>query len=357
MKYLPSRPGMLLRTIRLSFLVATFFLSTLATAQDDVFVFRDNGRTTKISGKVTDFAPGMVMIDEGNKTTEIPETSIKKIEFGGEPSALGRARDRMDDGRYADCLEELGKIEEAPSSPFIQHEIDYLNAYCNAQIALRGGDVTANVAGGAINSFVRNYAKSYKFYDATELLGRLLMAIGKPDLAEKEFAKLAQSADPQDQINGYFYQGQAMLLQDNIAGAKTSFSSIGTVDSVDDYAQQYKLVAQCQLARIKALEGDPEGGIADIEAIIKKESPDNKLVFAYAYNARGECYLKQGKTKDAAIAFLFTELLCSLQPEPHAEALFRLAQLWPELEELDRANRARSIIKTRYRNSYWATKL
>ena len=114
---------------------------------------------------------------------------------------------------------------------------------------------------------------------------------------------------------------------------------------------------QCQLAKIMALEGKSEAGRAIVEKIIKEENPDNGMLFAYAYNTLGTCHVQSQQPKPAAIAFLHTELLYGTESDPHAEALYNLAKLWPQLEETDRANRARQALKSRYRNTYWALQL
>ena len=93
---------------------------------------------------------------------------------------------------------------------------------------------------------------------------------------------------------------------------------------------------------------------AKIESLIKNENPDNKLLFAHLYNALGACHESTQNWQEAAIAYLHTELLFSLDPDAHAEALKKLSEIWPKLDETDRANRAAATLKTRYRNSYWA---
>ncbi len=88
--------------------------------------------------------------------------------------------------------------------------------------------------------------------------------------------------------------------------------------------------------------------------MIKSENPDNELLFAYLYNALGACYESSQNWQEAAIAYLHTELLFSVDPDAHAEALKKLSEIWPRLDQPDRATRAMTTLKNRYRNSYWA---
>jgi Flp pilus assembly protein TadD len=102
---------------------------------------------------------------------------------------------------------------------------------------------------------------------------------------------------------------------------------------------------------------NPEQATQTLNELIATESAENSLLFANLYNALGSVYEKAGQLKEARTAYLHTNLLYASEPDEHAEALYHLALIWPQLEETDRANEARDTLKTRYRNSYWAGKL
>ena len=70
----------------------------------------------------------------------------------------------------------------------------------------------------------------------------------------------------------------------------------------------------------------------------------------------GEGHYTERDVKEAARAYLKTELLFTVDPDSHAEALFHLQQLWEQLGEPNRASEARQKINDRYRNTWWATK-
>ena len=81
------------------------------------------------------------------------------------------------------------------------------------------------------------------------------------------------------------------------------------------------------------------------------------MLFAQIYNALGDVQAKAGRLKEAMMAYLHTQLLFASEPDSHAEALFHLAEIWPQLEQTDRANQSRETLKSRYRNSFWARSL
>ncbi len=327
--------------------------------KDTVFLIKkENQRgSSKVTGKVIGSTPDSITVQDGGQSREVPTHTIRKIVYADEPSALERARDRITDGRYADCLTELAKIKKTPPSTFIQREIEYLNAFANANIALAGGDVTAQVAGQAINKFINDNPDAYQTYPAVDLMGKLLLGIGRVNLAEKQFDKLSQAQSPIYKSQGFFQKGNSQLLQEKLDEAKSTFNEIEQINSNDETTRQFKLAAKCQLAKIKALQGDPASAKSEIEAIIKSESEENEMVFAYAYNALGTCHEKLGDLKSAALAFLHNDLLFMSQADARAEALYKLAKIWPQLDKPDAANRARSSLLSQYQNSIWASKL
>ena len=327
-------------------------IGTMANAQDAVYKYRDGGRTSKVSGRITDVSPNGVTIDG----TEIAAVEIKKIVYGKEPLEVDRARSQMESGRYADAIEELGKIQGTVPKA-IQQEIDFINAYSNSQISLRGGNVTPKVAASEVKTFITTHSSSLHLFPAIDQFAKLAFAAGLPEVAEAEFAKLKDSTWPEFKLKGHFYAGQMQIELGKLDDAKASFEAIQAIESNDDMTQTYKLLSTCELARLVGLQGDTATAKKALEKIIKDENPDNKKLFAHLYNALGSVYEKADRKKEAARAYLHTELLYATEVEAHAEALFRLAKIWPQLEETDKANRARETIKTRYRNSYWATKL
>ena len=223
-----------------------------------------------------------------------------------------------------------------------------------AQISLRGGNVTAQNAGKMMVEYIRKYPESYRLFTATELLGRLFESVGRVDLAEKEFAKMSKAEWPEYKTKGLFHLGNAQIKLKEFEKAKQSFSEISQIDANDDETIKYKQLALCLVAKADALAGNTAEAQSTIEAMIKNENPDNKLLFAYLYNALGVCYESAQNWREAAIAYLHTELLFSVDPDAHAEALKKLSEIWPKLDETDRANRAMTTLKNRYRNSYWA---
>ena len=342
------------RTVVGVVLVCLFFvLPDLLSAQDTVFQLRDGGRSAKrVTGRVTAVTANGVTING----SEVPAAQVQKVTYGKEPLEVGRARDQMESGRFSDAIEELGKIK-ANVGANVKQEIDFIRAYSTAQLSLRGGSIVPGTAAKAVRRFITSNPNSYHLVPAKDQFARLAFAAGRPKVAADEFKKLQSTNWLEYKLKGYFHAGQMQIVLGDLELASKNFKAIAGIQSNDNLAQTYKLLAQCELAKIDGLRGNAAPAKAKIEGIIKKENSDNKKLFAHLYNALGATHEKAGRLKEASYAYLHTELLFASESEAHAEAVYHLALIWPQLEQTDRANRARSILLERYRNSYWATKI
>ncbi len=341
-------------------LVVALALETPALAQkDSVFLKADSGdRNTLVRGQIVGTSAFNVTIETDAGQQEFPVSKIKKLTFSGEPRAVERARDHLENQRYDECLTTIRKIDEAPESRFIQQQIKFLEAMAAGNIALRGDPaMTPETAEQLVGNFIKANSDSSGLVVAVDLYGQLLMSSGNLAQAQKEFNKLTKSKWAEYENRGYFFEGETLIHQDQLDAAKQSFTALLNQPGADGETADFKLLAQCQLARISALQGDVAPAIAVLEKIIQEQNVENTRLFAYAYNALGTCYLQSNELKKARDAFLHTQLLFSTEPDAHAESLFRLSKIWSELKETDRSNESRELLTSRYRNSIWAAKL
>lgn len=341
-------------------LLLMILLEAVTWAQkDSIFLQANSGdRNSLVRGQIVGTTAFNVTIKTDSGQQEIPVSKIRKLAFSGEPRALDRARDHLANERYDECLTTIRKLDDTPESRFIQQQIKFLEAMAAGNIALRGDPaMPAETAEQLVGSFIKANSDSYGLVVAVDLYGQLLMSRGKLAAAQKEFNKLTKSKWPEYENRGYFFEGETLIHQDQLDTARQSFTALMNQSGVDEATEDFKLLAQCQLARISALQGDVAPAIAAIEKIIQEQNVENTRLFAYAYNALGTCYLQSNELKKARDAFLHTQLLFSTEPDAHAESLYRLSKIWSELKETDRANETRELLTSRYRNTIWGAKL
>ncbi len=336
-------------------LATALSLPAVALAQLEDQIYTSGGAPTR--GTITAMSPTKVTIDTTGGTRELTVNEIRKINYGGEPGELKSARDAAARGQLEDALESLNKLNPADAPrDVIKQDIEYYKGYCQGKLAMTGGGDKAAAATNLLN-FVKANSGSYHFFEAAELLGDLALGLQSYDAAVKYYGSLANAPWPEYQMKSAVLVASALRAQDNFAGALAKYDEVLGMGLDTAEATEQKLLAQAGKALCLAETGKPEDGIAIVEKVIADNDPQQSpILFGRAYNALGACYRKQGKTKDALLAYLHTELMFNSEPETNAEALYHLSELWASVNRSDRAVRARGLLKDRYSGSAWAKK-
>lgn len=305
-------------------------------------------------------AAAEVTIDMAGLAKKFPASDIIKIAYGDEPTDLTSARNLVVDKNYNSAKDQLAKIDVSKiERDLIKQDVAYYKAFVDAKLALTEGG-NKNDAASALNRFFKASPTSYHFYEAAETLGDLSVAIGKFDLAATYYGEtgLGGAPWPEYKLKAGVLTGRALILAGKFDDAAKAFEAVTGSGENNPEANALKQHAIVGKAQCLAETGKADEGIAMLNEIVAKNDPqlDGKL-FARAYNAMGNCYLKQMKPKEALMAFLKTDLLFFTDSDAHAEALAKLAPLWESTGHADRATDARNKLKERYSGSSWATKL
>jgi len=337
---------------------AALVLSPSAQAQDVVYTL-----SKKSGNRGTIPADGMtateVSLDMAGVAKKFAANEIIKIAFAEDPNELTSARNLTVDKNYNSAKDQLAKLDPAKvERELIKQDVAFYKAFVDAKLALTEGGNKVDAA-KALFAFYKAYPKSYHFFEAAELLGDLSVATANYESAAKYYGDtgLGGAPWPEYKLKAGLLMGRALVLAGKFDDAAKAFETVtgsGETNSEANALKQHAIVGKAQCL---AETGKPEEGIAMLNDIVAKNDPqlDGKL-FARAYNALGNCYLKQSKPKDALMAFLKTDLLFFTDSDAHAEALSKLAALWDTTGHADRATDARNKLRDRYSGSIWASK-
>jgi tetratricopeptide (TPR) repeat protein len=315
---------------------------------------RTTTQTTPIRGEIQKVSPREVELKQGVFTKKIPVNEIVSISYDDGPALLKSALTALGNERYEQALNSLGKIKlEDVRRREIQQDIQFYRALCAARIALNSGQ---NIAATAkqMADFLNEQPGTYHWWQAHEVLGDLYLAAGDDNQAEQRYAELAQAPWKEYRLRAGVAIGRARLAQAKPAEAQRAFDGVLAIEAPDEVAKPYRLSAMLGKAQCLAEQGDDHQAVEAVEAVLAQADPEQIDLYARAYNTLGSALRKTGRTKDALMAFLHVDLLYFTVPEAHAEALANLAELWDELHEPQRADRARQMLKERYGNSRWA---
>jgi tetratricopeptide (TPR) repeat protein len=307
------------------------------------------------SGEVVSMTPTEVTVAKnGAEKENIAVNQIKSIIFDGEPTELTQARVNAANGGYVDALEKLNEIEvNKIDRDFIEQEVQFLKAYCAAQLVLSGTGEIAE-AGRDLNTFVRAHPENYHYLAAVEAMGDLLMAAEKFDAAQKQYAELAKTPWPEYKLRAAVAVGRTLQAQGKHPEAIQEFDTVLSAAGDTSVIKNEQLAASLGKAISMAETGKLDEAVSMIEKLIQDADPEEKKLHARAYNALGSCYERANKTKDALLAYLHVDVLYNSEPEEHAEALAHLAPLWQAIGQEANAREARATLEQRYAGSRWA---
>lgn len=325
-----------------------------AQAEDDQVYLK---RGAPINGTIRGTTPTQVAIEARGNNQTINVNEIRLIAFGDEPPELRQGRAKASNGKFAEGLDDLKRVNPAAiEREIVKRDLQFYLALCEGEIALSaGGDKSA--AAAAMLAFVRAAPNSSHFFEAARLLGDLAAAQSDYASAARYYGAITAKAPwPEYQMSASLAEGRALLAQGSLPQALQKFESVINQQSDTPEAKRQSLLAEVGKGKCQAEMGSPQEGIAIIEKIIADNEPTDAELFGRAYNAYGDCLLKAGRTKDALMAYLHVDVLFYADAEIHAESLYHLSKLWAEIERPDRAAAARNLLEQRYAGSVWANK-
>ena len=306
-------------------------------------------------GDIVEMSKDKIGIETSGVTIDVSVGDVKRVTFADAPAMLTSAQASIAGGQLEDAVEKLKKIDKgAIQRTIVADEVDFYLAYCQAKLALAGsGDKNAAVT--AMRAFADN-SGSYHFYEANELTGDLALAVGRPDVAAVFYKNVSDAPWPEYKVKAAVLEGNALLAQEKYKEAGAKYQMVITANLNTPLATRQKEFASLGKAKCLGKLGSADEGITLCEKIIANSDSRDGELFSRAYNALGACHLAAGNEKDALLAYLHVDLLFYQDPAQHAEALYHLIDLWKTENEADRALKARSLLKSRYPGSVWASK-
>ncbi len=320
--------------------VSAILFSMVASSShaEDAIKQLSNGRTTR--GNITNMTPDEVTINYSGVPTKIPVGDIDTLTYEGEPAQFSQARRQMGASQFEDARASLNQISaNSIASASLKVELEFLKAYANAQIAIRGGDASLNEAATGLEAFIKANPKNYRIYESVQLLGDLYMQMNQKEKALAQFNKLLNVENPMLRVRGSLGKASVLLdtatektSKENAKEAGALYKTVkDLVDSGEVKAQKELLLLSVALgmARCKAITDKAAEAEKEIQRLLPQIPAENVQMNALAYNTLGTALkLQENKTMDAIAAFLHTHLLYSNDPILDRQALNELINLY-----------------------------
>ncbi len=192
--------------MRIGWAIGAVILS-LAAGASQAF---DTVKTTKIgmSGHVLSMTSVSVELQQTNLAAlrkEIPVNQILTIYYDEDPKELKAAKDHVLEGRYQEAQAAMGRIKKEPGRQEVLQDIEFYKALCAAKLALAGNGRIADSdegpgAGRLMKAFADTNPNSYHYFEASEMVGDLLVAVRQYAQAAEYYGRLAKAPWPDYQM-------------------------------------------------------------------------------------------------------------------------------------------------------------
>lgn len=319
-------------------LLSTFVLLGLAAgpvAAQDRVTYRD--RATKgpqvATGKIESESVAGVKV--GART--IPAGDVLEVQYDIAAIKLEYPRALAAEARSAaeavPIYEGLLKTGTAQNNKSVRRQFEYKLALLAAARADEGRDLRQKAI-AALTKFKKDHPDGWQLVPVTRTLARLYQDQEPPDVnaARSAYEELAAapSAPADLKLECAFTAIDLLFAAGKIEDAKQRVASL---PPTDPRTRVYQLGCQ-------ACSANPSDAIRQLEGMI--DQTNDRGLKATAYNMLGDVYRRDAKTKKEAIyAYLWVDVVYNDDPTQVAKADGRLADLFGELKDEDRARKFR----------------
>jgi hypothetical protein len=312
-------------------MMALFALTGSVTAQDRV-TFRDRSSkgSQTVAGKIESeslaglrVAARMIPIaDVIDVQYDVP--GVIKLDYPRAVAAESRSA-----AEAVGLYEALLRVSAVQSNPAVKRHIEYRIAALTASRADENPEQRKKAI-EALTKFRTDHHDAWQLLPLTRTLARLYLDREPPDFeaARKTYEDLAAAtgAPPEIKEECAFQSIDLLLAAGNTEAAKKKAAAL---PASDPRTEVYRV----------GCEGGPDAA-RKLEAMIDKTS--DRGLKAAAYNMLGDVYRRDPKTKkDAIYAYLWVDVIYNDDPGAVSKADGRLAVLFAELKDDERARRYR----------------
>ncbi len=324
-----------------------------ANAADQVTRKSDN---VTLRGEFTAMQADVVRIKlTSGKEEAVVVSDIKAIRFDQEPSLLSQAQSNERSGALETALQKYQQVQSelAGADKRLVSEVQFLIARTRARQALADASQLAE-ARKLIREFREASKSNFRYLEATLLEAALATSADDRAAGQALLQEVQSSTVKGYQLQAGVQLGRLLLLSGDLPGAKSAFDQVIQQSKGDPGSVAAQFDGMLGIALCQRQQGQVSDALVTLEEIVSRASDSETRVLAEAWIQKGDCLRQLNQPKAALMAYLHVDILYSSEPAEHAQALFRLAQLWGPAGHQDRADDAAVRLTEKYPNSTWS---
>jgi len=310
----------------------------------------------RLSGSIQDISrKGIRMRGPKGETIQISPDDVKLIQWEGEPVILRNARNSDVAERNAIAVEGYETaLREIPEDQkkFVE-DAEFGLARCLARMGSTDA-AKADEASRKLTDFTSKYPDSIHYLEAVRWSADLALVRKNEAQAVENYRILKESGTGTYPLLAELGVAQIAMNKQDFPSAQKAFQAVLDTPFKGPLVSRRQQQARLGLTEILINSGKGEDATKLMDEVIRSSSPDDSASLARAYLMRGKIHLNLGNNKEALIDLLHVDLLFSQESAAHAEALSRLATLWPVLQHPERGAEARDRLMALYPDSEWA---
>lgn len=316
----------------------------------------------RVAGEVTAVSRTEVTVTpKAGVATTVPANDIEQIEWDSAPAALGLARAKEASGQYALAIADYQKaLTEVPAGRnHMRADVEYGIASSSGKLALVD-DEQRESAISRLRAFIDGHPDHYRYYDALLLLGQTLLVSEDFAGAQAAYQQVNDAPWTDYQMAAGIALGKTALARGDVDTARTAFDRVAQAAPTTPAETARRFEALLGQAACLQQEQKYAEAANILDEIIRESAPQDTRLQAEAYLRQGDSFAALGgKTKQALMAYLHVDVIPSLaaHKDLHAEALYRLSQLWPQYGRPERSDQAAARLQSLYPHSPWTKKL
>jgi tetratricopeptide (TPR) repeat protein len=292
---------------------------------------------------------------------QITASEIVSLVLESEPPRVTEARRLVGQSEYQaalDVIAEVTPVELEVASAAARGEYAYVKALAAGRRAIATGTELA-AAGAGVTDFLDRFSRTIHRYEMLELAGDLELAAGRPEAALARYRQLAVGP-PSLTIRAARREAETLLKLGRAAEAASVFSAAAELPAPDPASRRERTATTIGAAECLIALDRPDEAVKRVRQLLALVEPpaaadeESQRQIARGYATLGRASLAAGREQDALIAYLTVDLVHSGDPLSHAEALFRLVELWNRGRYPQRAGEARRRLEASYPDSPWA---